>query len=120
MPVSVWEWIRGSAWSGSCAAGAPVPDTEFCASLECESVCLTELRAGERGSVSCLQNPAGQQACRLAAMGVLPGADLCVTQVGAACVFRIGHAEFAVDLDMARHVRVQRLRAQSSLPSDEP
>jgi Fe2+ transport system protein FeoA len=108
MVVKMLNWLKGAPWGSSCAAGAPVPDAEFCAALDCDTVCLTELRAGEAGSVSCLQDPASPQACRLAAMGVLPGACLQVTQAGAACVFRIGHAEFAVDRAMARHVRVHR------------
>jgi Fe2+ transport system protein FeoA len=111
MPVAgMWQWLRrGGGWNSSCAAGAPVPAGSECAALECESVCLTELGSGERGCVSCLQYPASTQACRLASMGVLPGAELKVVRRGAACVFRIGHAEFAVDRDMARHVRVHRL-----------
>jgi Fe2+ transport system protein FeoA len=106
MVAKVWEWFRGGAWSASCAAGAPVPDAESCAALECDTVCLTQVRAGQACSVSCLQNPGSPQACRLAAMGVLPGVDLTVVQDGRACVFRIGHAEIAVDRDMARHIRV--------------
>jgi Fe2+ transport system protein FeoA len=106
MVVKVWNWLRGGAWSSSCAAGAPVPDDVSCAALECETVCLTHVRAGQACSVSCLQHPDGPQACRLAAMGVLPGVELTVVQDGAACVFRIAHSELAVDRDMARHIRV--------------
>jgi DtxR family transcriptional regulator, Mn-dependent transcriptional regulator len=61
------------------------------------------------GSVTCLQDPASAAACKLAAMGVLPGAELRMVQRYPAYVFRIGHAEFAVDEEMARHVRVHRL-----------
>jgi Fe2+ transport system protein FeoA len=111
MPVNPWLWLlRGrEGWGSTCAAGPPVPSQDFCAALDCDTVCLTELRDGERGCVSCLQNPASPQACKLAAMGVLPGAELRIVQCGSASVFRIGHAEFAVDRDMARHVRVHRM-----------
>jgi len=39
----------------------------------------------------------------------LPGVELRVVQCYPACIFRIGHAEFAVDEQMAAHVRVHRL-----------
>lgn len=110
MPMKMLEWLGlGRVWSTSCAAGAPVPTEDMCAALDCDSVCLTELGTGEVGSVTCLQDPASAASCKLAAMGVLPGADLRVIQRYPAYVFRIGHAEFAVDEEMARHVRVHRL-----------
>lgn len=112
MPLKMLKWLRGgSEWGSTCAHGAPVPEADFCAALDCDSLCLTELRPGDTGSVSCLQNPASAAACKLAAMGVLPGAELRVVQRYPACVFRIGHSEFAVDDDMARHVRVHPLRS---------
>jgi DtxR family transcriptional regulator, Mn-dependent transcriptional regulator len=110
MPLNMLKWLRNSSgWGSSCAAGAPVPSQDYCAALDCDSLCLTQLREGDRGSVSCLQNPASTAACKLAAMGVLPGAELSVVQQYPACVFRIGHSEFAVDTEMARHVRVHPL-----------
>lgn len=109
MPMKMLEWLGlGRVWSSSCPAGAPVPTADMCAALDCDSVCLTELVTGERGSVSCLQDPASGAACKLAAMGVLPGAELRMVQRYPAFVFQIGHAEFAVDEEMARHVRVYR------------
>jgi Fe2+ transport system protein FeoA len=112
MPLKMLERLwQGRAWGSTCAAGAPVPSEDSCAALDCESICLTELPTGQQGSVSCLQDPASAAACKLAAMGVLPGAELRMVQRSPAFVFRIGHAEFAVDRDMARHVRVHRLPA---------
>jgi DtxR family transcriptional regulator, Mn-dependent transcriptional regulator len=109
MPLNVLDWLGlGGVWGTSCAAGAPVP-MESCAALDCDSVCLTELAPGEAGSVTCLQDPGSAASCRLAAMGVLPGAELRIVQRYPARVFRIGHAQFAVDEAMARHVRVHRL-----------
>jgi len=101
-------WTFQPDWKDSCAAGAPVPD-EGCAGRECDSVSLGELLPGERGTVSCLQQPSAQAVWRLAAMGVLPGAELRVVQRYPACIFRIGHSEFAIDERMATHVRVHRL-----------
>jgi DtxR family transcriptional regulator, Mn-dependent transcriptional regulator len=111
MPLSLWAWLKrgsGTPWNHACVAGAPVPSLDFCAALDCDSVCLTQLRPGDGGSVSCLQSPASESACRLAAMGVLPGVEVFVVQRYPALVFRIGHAEFAVDEPLARHVRVHR------------
>jgi DtxR family transcriptional regulator, Mn-dependent transcriptional regulator len=109
---NVFDWFRrgGNGWQDTCAAGAPVPTPDFCAALDCDSVELTALAPGERGSVSCLQNPAGAAACKLASLGVLPGVELRLVQRYPAHVFRIGHAEFAIDAELARHVRVHRMR----------
>jgi DtxR family Mn-dependent transcriptional regulator len=101
-------WSFQPDWKETCAAGAPVPD-EACAGRDCDSVSLSELQPGEWGTVSCLQQPAEQAAWKLAAMGVLPGAELHVVQRYPACIFRIGHSEFAIDQQMAGHVRVHRL-----------
>jgi DtxR family Mn-dependent transcriptional regulator len=101
-------WNLKPDWKESCAAGAPVPD-DACAGLDCDSVSLSDLQVGERGTVSCLQQPSERAAWKLAAMGVLPGAELRVLQRYPACIFRIGHSEFAIDQQMAEHVRVHRL-----------
>lgn len=101
-------WNFRPDWKDNCAAGAPVPD-DACSGLDCDSMSLRDLHPGERGTVSCLQQPGEQAAWKLAAMGVLPGAELRLVQSYPAYVFRIGHAEFAVDEEMARHVRVHRL-----------
>lgn len=101
-------WRFQPDWKDSCAAGAPVPD-DGCAGRDCDSVSLSSLQAGERGTVSCLQQPAEQSAWKLAAMGVLPGAELRVVQRYPACIFRIGHSEFAIDKQLADRVRVHRL-----------
>jgi DtxR family transcriptional regulator, Mn-dependent transcriptional regulator len=110
MPMRMLDWLGlGRVWGSSCAAGAPVPTQDSCAALDCDSICLTELGRGEVGSVTCLQDPASPSACKLASMGVLPGAELRMVQHYPAYVFRLGHAEFAVDAEMARHVRVHRI-----------
>jgi len=81
---------------------------ERCAGVDCDSVCLTALAEGERGRVTCLYDPGGSPARKLAAIGVLPGVEVVLVQRSPAFVFRMGHAEFAVDAELAAHVRVRR------------
>jgi DtxR family Mn-dependent transcriptional regulator len=102
-------WSFQPTWDDSCAAGAPVPDSA-CAGRDCDAISLNDLQPGERGTVSCLQQPGERSSWKLAAMGVLPGAELYVVQRYPAWIFRIGHSEFAVDEEMATHVRVHRLQ----------
>lgn len=111
MGGGVWNRLLGTrgAWMRTCAAGPPVPTADTCAGLDCDSVRLTELAPGERGSVSCLHDPGGSAAARLAAMGLLPGTTLRLVQRRPAYIFRIGHSEFAIDEQLAMHVRVHRL-----------
>lgn len=72
-----------------------------------DSVRLTTLAEGRRGRVTCLEDPGGPDALKLAAMGVLPGAELVLVQRFPAFVFSIGGAEFAVDETLARLIRLR-------------
>lgn len=108
--MSPVAWLWGIAerhrWSEDCPAGVPVPADDRCDALECESVRLTALAEGQRGRVTCLEEPGGPAAARLAAMGVLPGAEVELVQRFPAFVFRIGHGEFAVDEGLAGRIRL--------------
>lgn len=106
--------LRGGEWRDACPAGAPLPETSRCAALDCDSRNLTTLAVGEQGTVSCLEAPEGHAAWKLAAMGVLPGARLTLVQRRPVYVFRIGYSEFAVDEELAGHVRVRLCFPQSS------
>jgi len=101
------EWLR-RRWGAECPVGTPVPVAERCAAVDCDSVCLTALAEGERGRVTCLHDPGGSPARKLAAIGVLPGVEVVLVQRSPAFVFRMGHAEFAVDAELAGHIRVRR------------
>ena len=108
-------WIRtglkalgGGRCGAECPDGTPVPSAERCAAVDCDSVRLTALREGERGTVTCLESPGSRATGRLAAMGVLPGAAIVLVQRTPAYVFRLGHAEFAVDSGLATRIRVRR------------
>lgn len=100
------ETFRGVAgWKESCVAGPPVPG-RGCQSLDCESVRLTELGPGDRGSVSCLEEPWTAEAVKLASLGILPGVRLRVIQRFPVWVLRMGRTEIALDAGLAGRIRV--------------
>ncbi len=101
------EWLR-RRWGAECPFGTPVPATERCAAVDCDSVRVSALREGQAARVTCLEDPGGAAARKLAALGVLPGVEVVLVQRSPAFVFRMGHAEFAVDAELAGHVRVRR------------
>ena len=109
------DWLRkqvlaepAHSWAEGCPAGLPVPGAERCAAADCESVPLTALAEGERGRVTCLEQPGSPAAMTLTALGALPGVDVELVQRNPAFVFRIGHTDLAVDEGLARCVRVRR------------
>ena len=113
--MSPVDWIlnglrpqRSRRWGAECPGGTPVPERERCAAVDCDSVPLTALMEGERGRVTCLQEPGSAPTGKLAAMGVLPGAELLLLQRYPAFVFRIGYADFAVDTELAGRIRLRR------------
>ena len=68
------DWLRkqflaepAHSWAEGCPAGLPVPGAERCAAADCESVPLTALAEGERGRVTCLEQP-GSPAARVNAL----------------------------------------------------
>ncbi|MBI1967512.1 MAG: ferrous iron transport protein A [Gemmatimonadetes bacterium] len=100
--------LRAHRWGAECPDGTPVPSAERCAALDCDSVRLPALRQGDRGTVTCLESPGSRATGRLAAMGVLPGATIVLVQRSPVFVFRMGHAELAVDGALAARIRVRR------------
>lgn len=99
-------WGSGR-WKESCEAGPPVPTPGGCQGVDCHSVPLTGLRPGDRGAVSCLEEPWTAGAAKLAGLGVLPGVRLRLVQRYPAYVIQLGRTEIAVDEALARHVRVR-------------
>jgi len=100
--------LVGRQWGAECPAGAPVPARERCAAVDCDSVPLTSLAEGEWGRVTCLDDPGSSAARKLAVLGILPGVDLVLQQRTPVFIFRLGHAEFALDADLARRIRLRR------------
>lgn len=98
--------ISTRKWSESCPAGAPVPEPHRCAALDCDSLPLTDVAVGARVRVTCLDAVQSNTAAKLAAMGILPGTQLRLVRRSPVYIFRIDFAEFAVDHDLARAIRV--------------
>lgn len=90
-----------------CLEGKRVPRTPEC-DPDCEAMPLSELIVGGRGTVSCLDDPGGLHARKLAAMGILPGTDVELLQRSPVYVIRMGHSDFAVDAVLAERIRVRR------------
>lgn len=105
--MSPVEWLR-RRWGAECPDGTPVPTVERCTGVDCDSIRLAALGEGEGARVTCLEDPGGPAARKLAALGVLPGVEIVLVQRSPAFVFRLGHAEFAVDAELAGHIRVRR------------
>jgi len=113
--MSPVDWLRrtfGSLsvgnWGSDCPVHHPIPHAGACSAVGCDSVPLTVLRQGQRAVVTCLDDPGGPAARRLAAMGVLPGAEITLTQHWPVFVFRLGPSELAVDASLAAGMRVRR------------
>ncbi len=104
-------------WGAECPNGTPVPTPERCTAVDCDSVRLTTLAEGERGRVTCLEEPASGPSATLAAMGVLPGTELVLLQRYPAFVFRIGYSELALDAELAGRVRVQVFPHEVLIPA---
>lgn len=100
--------VRRRRWGADCPVGAPVPVVDRCAAVDCDSVPLTALAEGEGARVTCLEEPGSQQARTLAALGILPGADLTLIQRAPVYVFRMAQTELALDAGLASRVRVRR------------
>lgn len=89
-----------------CGRGRRVPDGDRCEEADCESRPLTELEPGAAGTVSCLEDAGSRAGRKLAAMGLLPGVPVELLQETPVYVIRVRHTEFALDRQLARHVRV--------------
>jgi Fe2+ transport system protein FeoA len=98
--------LGGGEWKDSCEAGAPVPEPGGCRNVDCDSVRLTAVGRGGRGTVSCLEEPWTPEAAKLAALGLLPGVRVRVLQRRPVYVVRIGRTEIALDETLASRIRL--------------
>lgn len=92
--------------TGDCLEGRRTPD-EGCLHARCDSVRLTELPEGRAAVVTCLERSDTPASRKLAAMGILPGAEVRTVQRRPAWIVEVGHSEFALDVEMAGRIRVR-------------
>ncbi len=97
----------GRRWGSECPADTPVPEPHRCSAVGCDSVRLTTLAENDVGLVTCLEDPDSRGARTLAGLGILPGVELRLLQRSPLYVLEVGHAEFALDADLARRVRLR-------------
>ena len=93
-------------WADDCPTGLPVPGASECEG--CDSIPLTLLSPGQRGCVTCLEQPGGPAAAKLGGLGFLPGTEFEVIQKFPVFVLRLGFAEIALDELLARAIRVRK------------
>ncbi len=77
----------------------------------------TELPSGAHAEVLCLGDTRSPRQDRLAAFGVVPGAEITLVQRQPACVIRIGETELALDREIAEEILVREARGEPA-PSE--
>ena len=68
---------------------------------------LTELSAGDRGTIAYLNISDPKHAQKLTAMGVLPGVPVTLLRRSPSFVFEAGYSQFAVDEHIAADIHVR-------------
>ena len=71
---------------------------------------LNELKVNESARIVHLDADP-KEAAKLIALGILPGLQVTMLQRRPSYVFAIGHTQFAVDLKMAKQIRLERIVA---------
>lgn len=91
----------------ACREGRRSPSPGDCLASGCDSLRLSDLDAGERGVVACLEDPAHPRCRKLVGLGLLPGVPVEVLQRRPVYVLRLGYTELALDGELAARVRVR-------------
>lgn len=91
----------------ACREGRRSPSPASCLASGCDSVRLSDLDAGERAVVACLEDPGHPRCRKLAGLGLLPGVPVEVLQRRPMYVLRLGYTELALDRELAARVRVR-------------
>lgn len=68
--------------------------------MSCEMT-IAELKPGDRVKVFAVKTNNTRYLRKLAALGILPGVDIELLQIKPTYVFKIGHAEIALDKEIA-------------------
>ncbi|MFQ5870954.1 MAG: metal-dependent transcriptional regulator [Candidatus Geothermarchaeales archaeon] len=95
----------------TCPHGKLIPRGRCCeegrASVNRLVTPLTDMRAGQRGSIAYLRTSEKRRLRKLLAMGVLPGQEVEVIQRFPAFVFDVGRTQIAVDSEIASDIYVR-------------
>jgi DtxR family Mn-dependent transcriptional regulator len=99
-----------------CPHGKPIPPGRCCQQKGDRpwSVVfpLAQLRAGQRAKIAYLYAPESSRLHKLLSMGLLPGAPVRLVQTFPSYVFELGHAQFAVDEEIAGAIYVRPVEAE--------
>jgi len=68
---------------------------------------LSRLRSGARGILAFLKPAEPERLKELLALGFLPGEEIAVVRTFPSYVFEIGHAQYAIDREMAAEIWVR-------------
>ncbi|UCF96063.1 MAG: metal-dependent transcriptional regulator [Spirochaetaceae bacterium] len=94
-----------------CPHGQPIPPGACCTDGRDSDLRLiatvADLKAGQEGNVAYLHSEDGARIQKLMALGVFPGAALRLLQRRPSFVFQVGHAQIAVDKEIARSIFVR-------------
>lgn len=95
----------------TCPHGFPIPPGPCCLEARRSDlrlvVPLSEMRPQEKGIVAYLAATQQQDLQKLTALGVLPGQKVRLLRRFPAYVFEMGHSQYAVDTELARHIYVR-------------
>ena len=96
-----------------CPHGKPIPSGSCCAEAE-QSVGqtvigLSEMRPGQRGTITHIRSDDPKKMNKLMAMGVLPGTAIELLRRTPSFVFQVGYSQFAVDEEVASAVFVRQM-----------
>ena len=95
-----------------CPHGHPIPEGECCRraarTVDSAVAPLSQLSAGESGTIAYLTTGQEGDFQKFLAMGVHPGDAVTLVRKTPSVVFRCGHSQFAVDRELASQVYVRR------------
>lgn len=99
-----------------CPHGKPIPAGECCRKSK-ENIgktvaTLNNLDANQKGRIAYLHTKDHKRLQKLMAMGVLPGIAITLIQKFPSYVFQIGHAQFAIDKELAAAIYVRLSRPE--------
>jgi len=94
-----------------CPHGKPIPEGQCCRDAKsiAEKVImpLTELDVNRKAKIAYLQTNDRATLQKVIAMGALPNTEITLLQKFPSYVFQIGKSQFAIDRELASHIRVR-------------